>query len=162
MFDIAQWGLGMDDSGPIAIEPPVNKTPLTFYYANGVRMTHEDFGRGYAVRFIGTKGVIDISRGFFETLPANLKTHEWGANEIKLYESNDHYNNFLESVRSRKQPLCTAEIGHRTATVCHLANIGYELKRPLRWNPAKEEFLGDDEANLLRSGYLRKGWKMTV
>ncbi|MDR1814842.1 MAG: Gfo/Idh/MocA family oxidoreductase [Tannerella sp.] len=162
MFDIAQWGLGMDDSGPIAIEPPVNQTPLTFYYANGVRMTHEDFGRGYAVRFIGTKGVIDISRGFFETLPANLKDHEWGENEIKLYESNDHYDNFIEGIRTRKQTICTAEIGHRTATVCHLANIGYELKRPLKWNPAKEEFIGDDEANLLRSGYLRKPWKMAI
>ncbi len=163
MFDIAQWGLGKDDSGPIAIYPPgKDHQYLTFEYDNGVLMTHEDFGRGYGVRFIGTKGVIDISRGYFETLPGKLASHEFTDNEIKLYESDDHYQNWLDSIKTRKQPICTAEIGHRTATVCFLANIGYELKRPLNWNPAKEEFVNDAEANKLRSGYLRKPWTMKV
>ena len=161
MFDIAQWGLGMDDSGPIAVYP-IDKDHkfLTFEYANGVRMTHEDFGRGYAVRFIGTKGIIDISRDFFEALPSKLLTHKFKEDEIKLYESDNHYQNWLDCIKSRQQPICTAEIGHRTATVCFLANIGYELNRPLFWNPEKEEFVNDSEANKLRSGYLRKPWSL--
>ena len=163
MFDIAQWGLGKDDSGPIAIYPPdKDHKHLTFVYDNGVKMTHENFNRGYAVRFTGSKGVIDISREFFETLPGNLAKHQFTDNEIKLYESNDHYQDWLDGIRARKQPLCTAEIGHRTATVCFLANIGYELQRPLFWNPAREEFVNDAEANKLRSGYVRKPWTLKV
>jgi predicted dehydrogenase len=163
MFDIAQWGLGKDDSGPIAIYPPdKDHKYMTFLYDNGVKMTHEDFGRGSGVRFIGSKGVIDISRGFFETLPGNLSKHQFTDKEIKLYESNDHYQDWLDCIRKRKQPICTAEIGHRTATVCYLANIGYELKRPLFWNPAKEEFVNDAEANKLRSGFVRSPWTLKV
>jgi predicted dehydrogenase len=161
MFDIAQWGLGKDDSGPIAIYPQGKEySCLTFEYDNGVRMTHEEFGRGYAVRFIGTEGIVDISRGFFETLPGKLATHEFTDKEIKLYESDNHLTNWLDCIKSRKPTISTAEIGHRTASVCHLANIGYELQRPLHWNPAKEEFINDTEANKLRSGYLRKPWTM--
>jgi len=163
MFDIAQWGLGMDDSGPVAIYPPdKDHKHMTFVYANGVKMTHEDFGRGYAVRFIGRRGVIDISREFFETLPGKLVNHQFTDSEIKLYESNDHYQDWIDAIRARKQPICTAEIGHRTATVCYLANIGYELQRPLKWDPVKEEFVNDAEANKLRSGFVRSPWKMTV
>ena len=163
MFDIAQWGLGMDDSGPVAIYPPDKDHKfLTFVYDNGVKMTHEDFGRGSGVRFIGTKGVIDISRGYFETLPGKLATHQFTDSEIKLYESADHYQDWLNCIRTRKQPICPAEIGHRTATVCYLTNIAYELKRPLKWNPVKEEFVNDAEANKLRSGFVRSPWKMTV
>ena len=163
MFDIAQWGLGKDDSGPIAIYPPDKDHKfLTFVYDNGIKMTHEDFGRGYAVRFIGTKGIIDIARGFFETLPGKVASHEFTDNEIKLYESNDHYQDWLDCIRNRKQPISTAEIGHRTATVCFLANIGYELQRPLFWNPAKEEFVNDAEANKLRSDFVRKPWSLKV
>ncbi|GHT46238.1 oxidoreductase [Bacteroidia bacterium] len=163
MFDIAQWGLGMDDSGPVAIYPPdATHKYLTLEYANGVKVTHEDFGRGYAVRFIGTKGIIDISRETFETLPGNLSSHVFTDSEIKLYESNDHYQNWLDCIKSRQQPICTAEIGHRTASVCFLTNIGYELKRPLRWNPVKEEFVNDAEANKLRSGEVRKPWALEI
>jgi hypothetical protein len=135
---------------------------MTFVYANGVTMTHEDFNRGYAVRFIGPKGVIDISRGFFDTMPGKLASHVFTDGEIKLYATDDHYQNWLDCIRSRKQPLCTAEIGHRTASVCFLANIGYELNRPLKWNPAKEEFENDADANKMRQGYLRKPWTMKI
>jgi predicted dehydrogenase len=161
MFDIAQWGLGKDDSGPIAIYPPGKENKfLTLEYDNGIRMTHEDFGRGYAVRFTGTKGIIDISRDFLEALPSKLLTHVFTDSEVKLYESNDHYNNWLDCIKTRKQPISTAEVGHRTASVCFLTNICYELNRPLSWNPAKEEFVNDEEANKLCSGFLRKPWKM--
>ena len=163
MYDIAQWALGMDDSGPTAIYPPdKDHKHLTFYYENGIKMTHEDFGRGYAVRFIGSRGVIDVSRGFFESLPGNLSTRGFRESDVKLYESNDHYQDWLDCIRTRKQPISTAEIGHRTATVCFLTNIAYELNRPLKWDPVKEEFVNDAEANRLRSGYVRAPWRMIV
>jgi predicted dehydrogenase len=161
MFDIAQWGLGMDDSGPVAVYPPdKDHKNLTFVYANGVTMTHEHFGRGNCVRFIGTKGIIDISREFIEAMPAKILTHQFTDTEIKLYESNNHHQNWLDCIKSRQQPVSTAEIGHRTSTVCLLANIGYELQRPLFWDPAKEEFKNDAEANKLTKAYIRKGWKL--
>jgi predicted dehydrogenase len=163
MFDIAQWALGKDDSGPVAIYPPdQDHKHLTFVYDNGIRMTHEDFGRRYGVRFIGSRGVIDISREYFEALPANLTARQFTDSDIQLYESNDHYQDWLDAIRSRKQPICTAEIGHRTATVSFLTNIGYELRRPLKWDPVKEEFANDAEANRLRSGFVRAPWKMTI
>ena len=163
MFDIAQWGLDKDDSGPIAVyAPDKDHKYLTFLYDNGTVMTHEDFGRGNGVRFIGTKGVIDISREYFETMPGNLVKHEFTDKDVKLYENGDHYQNWLDCIKNRRQPICTAEIGHRTATVCFLANIAYELKRPLSWNPATEEFVCDDEANKMRSGYVRKPWSLKV
>ena len=161
MFDIAQWALGKDAGGPIAVYPPGKEHKhLTFVYDNGTTMTHEDFNRGNAVRFIGTQGVIDISRGFFETMPDKLAGHEFTDKDVKLYESDDHYQNWLDCIKSRKQPISTAEIGHRTATVCFLANIAYELKRPLFWNPTKEEFIHDHEANSLRSTHVRKPWSL--
>jgi len=163
MFDIAQWALDKDDSGPVEIYPPdKDHKHLTFVYDNGIKMTHEDFGRGYAVRFIGTRGIIDVARGFFESLPGNIVGREFRESDIKLYESNDHYQDWLDCIRSRKQPISTAEIGHRTATVCYLTNIAYELQRPLKWDPVKEEFLNDAEANRMRSGYLRSPWTMTI
>ncbi len=164
MFDIVQWALGKDDSGPIAVYPPGKEHQyLTFEYDNGVRMTHEDYGRGYGVRFIGTKGILDISRDYFEALPGNLiPQHDFASDPIKLYESDDHYQNWLDCIRTRQATVSTAEIGHRTATVCFLANICYELQRPLHWNPAKEEFVNDAEADKLRSCFLRKPWTMKV
>ncbi|MDR0815611.1 MAG: Gfo/Idh/MocA family oxidoreductase, partial [Bacteroidales bacterium] len=164
MFDIAQWGLGMDNSGPVAIYPAdKDHKVMTFVYANGVPMTHEDFGRGYGVRFIGTKGIIDISRGYYEALPGDLiPKHDFDKDPIKLYETNDHYSNWLDCIKTRQQPNCTAEIGHRTASVCHLANIAYELNRPLKWDPAKEEFPGDAEANKFVKAYIRKPWSIQV
>ena len=75
MFDIVQWGLGMDRSGPVEFVPPEDPGAvrgLRMTYANGIEMVHEDFGRGWAVRFMGTEGSIDISRKFFETTPAKL------------------------------------------------------------------------------------------
>jgi predicted dehydrogenase len=163
MFDIVQWALGKDDSGPVAIYPPdKDHKYLTFVYDNGTPMTHENFGRGTGVRFIGSKGIIDISREYLDAIPGNLLTKTFSDNDIKLYESNDHYRNWIDCIKSRQQPISTAEIGHRTASVCFLANIAYELQRPLFWDPAKEVFKNDDEANKLCKAYVRKPWKYVI
>ena len=166
MFDIAQWALGMDDSGPIEFTPPEEEElrPLSMRYANGTVMTHEPFRKadGNAVRFIGSDGVIDISRSFLDTIPAKLQDEVIGEDKIKLYKSDDHYNDFLTSMKTRKQPLSTVEIGHRTASLCHIVNLCYEFDRKLVWNPEKEEFFFDDEANKRRGNPIREPYSLKV
>ena len=166
MFDIAQWALGMDDSGPIEFTPPEEGElkPLSMRYANGTVMTHEPFRKadGNAVRFIGSDGVIDISRSFLDTIPAKLQDEVIGDDKIKLYKSDDHYNDFLTAMKTRKQPLSTVEIGHRTASLCHIVNLCYEFDRKLVWNPEKEEFFFDDEANRRRGNPIREPYSLKV
>jgi hypothetical protein len=77
-----------------------------------------------------------------------------------VYFSDNHYKDFLDAIRSRKNPICDVEVGHRTATVCTIGNIAYRLKRPLRWNPAKERFEDDADANRLLSRPMRKEWSV--
>lgn len=166
MFDIAQWALGMDDSGPIEFTPPEEGAlqPLSMRYANGTVMTHEPFRKadGNAVRFIGSDGVIDISRSFLDTIPAKLQDEVIGEDKIRLYKSDDHYTDFLTSMKTRKQPLSTVEIGHRTASLCHIVNLCYEFNRKLVWNPEKEEFFFDDEANKRRGNPIREPYSLKV
>ena len=166
MFDIAQWAMGMDDSGPVEFIPADGKDykALTMLYADGVVMTHERFRKdeGNAVRFIGDNGIIDISRSFLDTIPAKLQNHEIGENEIKLYRNKDHYDDFLNAIKTRKQPISTVEIGHRTTSLCMIVNLCYELNRKLTWNPAKEEFANDEEANKRRGNPIRAPYSLTV
>jgi predicted dehydrogenase len=147
-FDIAQWALGMDDSGPVEIIPPANPasgTGLRYVYANGVEMLH-DAGRG-GVQFIGDKGRIFVDRGRFEADPASIGNETIGPNETQLYRSTNHYRDWVDCMRSREKPICDVEIGARTATVCHLGNLAYWNGRRLRWDPVQEQFVGDPEAN---------------
>ena len=163
MFDIAQWGLDKDATGPVKVTPPDGKEVqfLTYEYDNGITMTHENFGINNAVRFIGTKGQIDIQRRKLETSPdATLKDKVIGPNEKHVYFSDNHYTDFLKAIKNRTQPVADVEIGHRTASVCTLGNIAYELKRPLEWNPKKEKFLKDDTANLMLSRKLKGEWNV--
>jgi predicted dehydrogenase len=160
MFDIAQWALDMDHSGPISIVPPDGGGHpfLTYTYANGVTLTHEDFATGAGVRFVGSEGHIDVRRGKLESSINGLATKVIGANEKHVYKSENHYKDFLTAMRSRTKPIADVETGHRTASVCTLGNIAYALKRPLEWNPGKERFKNDREANQLLSREVRKEW----
>ncbi|GGF36464.1 Gfo/Idh/MocA family protein [Echinicola rosea] len=161
MFDIAQWALGMDSSGPVQYVPPAGETSpqtgLKMIYDNGVEMVHHDFGRGYGVRFIGTEGKMDISRNYFEPTPAHLKDIELKPTDVKLYNTDGgHHKNWLDCMQSREKPICDVEIGHRSATICNIANIAYRLNRPLDWNPRKEKFKKDKEANSMMGYEYRK------
>ena len=158
MFDIAQWALDMDGSGPVMVTPPDKDHQfLTYQYANGITMTHEPEGN-QGVTFVGASGSIHVMRGKLETTPDTLATKVIGPNEKHVYFSENHYKDFLQAMRNRTKPVADVEIGHRTATVCNIGNIAYELKRPLQWNPHKEEFKNDDEANKLRGRERRKEW----
>ena len=155
MFDIAQWGLGMDDSGPVRYLPPEDKTAvrgLRMFYENGIEMIHEDFGRGWGVRFIGSEGSLDVSRSYLEATPATILTAELKDSDMRLYDSGgNHYKDWLDAIRNNTRPLCDVETGHRSSTICNIANIAYQLGRDLQWNPREEHFMGDAEANALRS-----------
>jgi hypothetical protein len=111
------------------------------------------------VHFVGAKGEIHVIRGKLETTPTELKDKVIGANEKHVYHSENHYKDFLQAMRNRTKPIADVEIGHRTATVCNMGNIAYELKRPLKWDPVKEEF-DDREANKLRGREMRKEWRI--
>lgn len=163
MFDIAQWGLGMDATGPVKFLPPEGNAVkgLVMVYENGVVMKHQDFGRNYGVRFIGEKGTIDISREYLDSNPANIGTAVIQPNEIHLYNSPDHYHDWLNCIKSGKQPICDAETGHRTSSVCCLANIAYWLRKPLDWNPVKEQFENSPEGNQLVKANIRGKWKLS-
>lgn len=161
MFDIAQWALGMDDTGPVEFIPPNKTEPfMTMRYENGIIMKHEEFGRGNAVRFIGSEGTLDVSRSFLDTTPVSLKDYVIKDTETRLYRSENHYLDFLQAVQNRTKPICDVEIGHRTATVCNVANIAYSLGQTLQWDPEKEKFVGNSEANKMRKRKYRGNWKL--
>jgi predicted dehydrogenase len=162
MFDIVQWALDMDSSGPVEVNYPdgAQYKVLTYKYANGITMTHENFGKMNAIRFIGTDGELDVQRRNLETNPISLKEKQIGENERHVYFSDNHYKDFLKAMRTRTKPICDVEVGHRTATVCSIGNIAYELKRSLRWDPEKEQFKNDPEANALLSRRMRRKWSI--
>ena len=159
-FDIAQWGLGMDDSGPVEIHPPDGKDypRLTYKYANGVVMQHG--GGRSGVDFVGTEGRVMVNRGQLATEPKELMNTPTAANEVHLYNSPGHHQDWLRCIRTRQKPICDVEIGARSVSVCHLGNIAYWLKRPLKWDPVQEVFLGDDEANRWLDRPKREPWTL--
>lgn len=140
-FDIAQWGLGMDASGPVEIIPPDDTKAgigLKFIYANGIPLHHTN---GNGVTFFGEKGKINVNRGKFEATPEELAEAPIPENGVHLYKSGDHLGDWLTCMGTRKKPICDVEIGARTVTVCHLANIAYLNDTKLKWNPEKEQFV---------------------
>jgi predicted dehydrogenase len=173
-LDIAQWGLGMDDSGPVAIEGtatwPEHKDlcevtqtcRITYTYANGVTVVLGQQQKDIPdqVTFIGDKGRVHVTRSKIEADPAELLKTEFGSGDTRLYVSNDHYQNFLNCLKSREKPAADVEIGHRTATVCHLGNMAVRLGRKIAWDPAKEQITGDPDAAAMLTRPYRSPWKL--
>jgi predicted dehydrogenase len=167
-FDIAQWGLGMDNSGPVEIIPPNGKDVkvITWRYANGALLTRDpdrlakESGQDNGVMFIGTKGKVAVWRYDLKTWPESLKTQKIGPNEIHLHEAHNHHTDFLNSVRTRTRPGADIAVGARSITVPHLGNIAYELGRPVHWDPAKERFVDDPDADRLFARRMRAPWHL--
>ena len=174
-YDIAQWANDTEHTGPVEIEDlgsefprdglytAPNKIHFRARYANGVELINQPFGRGEIQRFVrfeGSEGWIDAGWGIFRTHPESLKTSVIGPNEIHLYKSNDHKRNFLDCIKTRHEPITSVEVGHRSCTVCHLGNIAMMLKRKLRWDPDKEHFVNDNEANCMLSKPMRAPWHL--
>jgi predicted dehydrogenase len=164
-LDQVQCALGLDDTGPVEVIP-VDRGPrckVTLKYANGIDVKLEGANRGMedlGAIFIGDKGKIEILRGDYTADPRELRD---GAPPVTLQgpkESIPHIENFFECMRTRQQTNADAETGHRATTLCHLVNICRSIQRPLKWDPKKEQFAGDEEANKLLSRPRRKGYEL--
>ena len=187
-FDIAQCALGMDGSGPVEFEDADSKWPppgglyntaaevhFRARYANGVELecvTRKPF---WGVRFEGTEGWINFEYGGMKSHPESIAASKIAAGEIHLPVANpeggakvgkdlifDHVSNFIAAVKSRRDPIEPVEVGHRSATICHLGNIAMLLKRKIRWDPAKEEIVGDAEAAAMLARPMRAPWRLDV
>ena len=150
-FDIIQWALGMDASGPVEFLPKgfEGAQYQSHLYADGAKVwKNHPVKDGQMIQFIGEKGEVLVSRGErLDTTPAELKDRPLAPGDTHLYESYNHEGNWIDCIKTRKVPICPAEIGHRTATVCHLNGIAERLGRPLKWDPAREEIIGDPDAS---------------
>ncbi|MGE0758687.1 MAG: Gfo/Idh/MocA family protein [Pirellulaceae bacterium] len=166
-FDIAQWALRMDGSGPVEIQPSTGQRDrrergLRFVYANGVVMIHNEFEGDLRADclFEGTDGKILVSRNLLASDPASILEQPLEESAERVYPSLNHRQNWLDCIRSGEHCICPAEVGHRSATICHLGNIGYRLQRSLKWDPAAERFVDDAEANQHLSREPRGGWQI--
>ncbi|MCA9731966.1 MAG: Gfo/Idh/MocA family oxidoreductase [Deferribacteres bacterium] len=174
-LDIANWGMGTEYSSPLdvtgsAIYPDgddgLYDNPLQYKfectYAEGFKMIGANAGqvpKGMGAHFIGTEGWVHVNRGGVAAEPASLLNSVIGPGEINLYESNDHYANFLECVRSRKLTITPAEVAHHAILPGYLGNIAMQLGRKLRWDGKKEQFIDDDTANRMLTRPLRSPWR---
>ncbi len=164
-FDIAQWALKMDTLGPTKIIPPTDSQAvkgLRFVYANGIEMIHNEFEPDTKADcvFEGTEGMILVSRSGISSRPGSILAEPLRANAQRVMESSNHHANWLAAIRGGTQTICPAEVGHRSAAICHLANIGYRLRRELNWDPQQERFVGDVEADKLLSRESRAPWNI--
>jgi len=158
-FDIVQWALDMDTSGPREIVPPNGKDVryLTYHYPGGIEVTHGG-AQGAQIEFIGTQGRVMVDRGTLRTDPSSIMAEPTGPDEVQLPHSRGHKQNWVDCIRSRRRPICDVEIGCRSVTVCHLGNIAYWLRRPLKWDPVNEDFIGDGEASRWLDRPKRSPW----
>jgi len=178
-LDIAQWALAADGSGPLEVEGRGKRLATglhnTFYdlnvdftYPDGVKVQLRsggaDVGTGN-VRFEGTKGWILVSRERLDAEPKALLTSRIGPDETHLAPqggASTHMGIWLDCVRTRNPKGLNApvDVAHRSATVCHLANIAMELGRKLKWDAAQEQFVDDDQANRMTCYAMREPWRL--
>ncbi len=169
--NVAHWGMGVDDTGPVEIEdlgaefPPkgdlfTTPTKVAFRarYANGVVLECKTDKRSFGATFFGSEGVLRAGYKPIVTEPAAIAQSTIGPNEIHLPVSANHYRNFLDCVKSRQDPVEPAEIGHRTASLCHLGNIAMILNKKIRWDPKQEQIVGDAEAAKMLARPRRAPW----
>lgn len=184
-IDIAHWGMNTEFTGPVEIEAkgtfPTSglwdvhgKFNATAKYANGVTMHISSHEYPNGVRFEGSEGWIFVSKGgarvtdseptasggnqALDASSANILNSKISENEIHLYESPEHHRNWLDCIKSRKQTITPAEVAHRSGSACLLTHAAMKLNRKLFWDPAKERFKNDDEANGMISRAQRFPW----
>jgi len=169
-IDIAHWGMGWDYTGPVEIEGKGNypneglynvptEYKFTCKYADGTVMTvanNQQLTQG--AKWYGETGWIHVNRGGLRASDEKILKEEIGPNEIRLYESRDHKQNFLDCVKSRKLPICPVEVGHRSISVGLLGEIAMLTGRKIRWNPETEQITGDAEASALLGRSYREPW----
>ncbi len=167
--DIAQWGMGTEYTGPVKIknararfaQHPVYDTATEYYfeciYKNGVKLIVSNRERG-GVTFTGTEGWVWANRGQHAASSEAIRNSVIGPNEIHLYESQNHFRNFIDCVISRKETVAPIEVANRSITIAHLGNIAFSMGRDLTWDPDNETFVNDPGANRLLSRAARPPW----
>ncbi len=166
-LDVVQWALGTEDTGPVKVEPHGNQynSEVTFRYASGVllRLTNEVNSKdvsGFGAIFVGERGRLVMHRGRFNTIPIAISKEPLKEGDLRLYKSDHHFQNWIDCMKSRQKPVADVEIGHRACTICHLANIARWVGHKLKWDPGKEVFPDDDQANAYLSRPQRQGYQL--
>ena len=160
-YDFIQWAAGADETGPVELF--IQDGCSNYRYANGVTVYGKAYagepigGEGGAV-FVGSEGRIAVDRNAIISSPAWVVREPLRPGEVHLYRSDSHSGNFLECVRTRKRPISDADIAHRAASALLLGGVVKQLGRTLKWDPKREEFIGDDEANRMLSIAQRAPW----
>jgi len=175
-IDQIQWAIGGDGTGPTELKP-LSEGPngkVSMKYAGGVQVNYIiDPGKGPmgGAVFICEKGKLEVNRNKFTSNPPEIakelekkldiveEERKWSDN-LALWQAKWHMQNWIDCIHSRELPVADVEIGHRSVTVCHLANITRAIGRPLTWDPVKEQFVGDSEANALLDRPRRKGFEL--
>jgi myo-inositol 2-dehydrogenase/D-chiro-inositol 1-dehydrogenase len=173
-FDSAAWGMDTELTGPVSIEAVAQFPKSGLWDVHGDFMSKAEYKNGITmltsggypngVRYEGTEGWIFVTRGDYRATASDpipqgqsnppltasdpkILASVIGPNEIHLYVSGSQHGNWLDCIKSRKEPISPVEIGHRACTVCLVTHIAMKLGRKLSWNPEKEEFINDAEAN---------------
>lgn len=169
--DIAQWGMNTEETGPVKIQNarakwadhPVWNTAVEYYfeciYENGVKLIVSSEEEIMGVKFEGSEGHVWATRGDMGASSADIYYSQVGEKESHLYKSDNHYRNFIDCVYSRKEAIAPAETAHRSISIGHLGNIAMKLGEDLAWDPAKEQFKGNEKANKMLVRPMRDPWK---
>lgn len=167
-LDIAHWGMGMENSGPLEIQGTAEfpktglwdvhgKFNIDYVYPGGIPLncssSHEN-----GVKFIGPDGWVFVTRGKIDANPKSLLKEVIGSNELHLYESADHKADWIKCMRTRREPIAPIENGHRSCTACLLGDIAMRTGRKLKWDPVTERFTNDEMANRMLARAIRAPW----
>ncbi|MBK8090765.1 MAG: Gfo/Idh/MocA family oxidoreductase [Verrucomicrobiaceae bacterium] len=182
-IDIAQWGLGEDEKGPVEIIAPEKHDEAThgakLIYASGIPLTHVN--NGFGVSFYGENGEVHVNRGKFKLVLGGKVVHEFIGKEtkgtsldrevllaekehlanasVKLYDSKNHHEDWLNAIQTRQKPIADVAIGASTVISCHLMNQAYYHGGTHKWNPEKHEYISGGDAKWLTREY-RGEWKV--
>ncbi|MBI4559265.1 MAG: Gfo/Idh/MocA family oxidoreductase [Candidatus Hydrogenedentes bacterium] len=181
LFDIAQWGLGKDDTSARRIEAEGEMYEDNMYeFPRRLRIRYDygdaviewqqgdeesksfEEGEGYGTKFYGTDGEVFVNRSYCKVHPKPGKTinEQFGANDTRLYDAPGHHQDFFNCMRERRKPICDVETGHRATCISHLGNIVFRLGHPVEYDPVKETFPGDLAASRMVEKPMRAPWHL--
>ena len=159
-FDYSAWGMDTEYTGPVTVQAVAEFPRSGLWDVHGDCMVKTDYANGitmyvsggypYGIKYEGEEGWIFVSHAHETKLDASepgIFTSEIKENEIRLYESTEHHGNWLDCIKSRKQPISPVEVGHRSCTVCLISHIAMKVPGVLKWDPGKEQFTNNDLAN---------------
>lgn len=168
-LDIAHWAMGYDHTGPVEIEGTIDSPEgiwnapkeydFTCRYADGVEIHISSRLKG-GTKWIGDNGWVFVTRGVIDAGPKSILDERIGPGEERVYKSSNHYDNFLECIRTRRETITPCETAHRSASVAHLCLAAGKLQRRLRWNPDTEQFVNDPEAQTVLHRTMRSPWHL--